>query len=72
MIYLAKSRKFAEKHVRNVTICVTVLITSLITFGYLNVPTKLTGIEVAWGNTEVTVGYTVELKMVAIPSDAEL
>ena len=72
MIYLAKSRKFAKKRARNVTICVTVLITSLITFGYLNVPTKLTGIEVAWGNTEVTVGDAVELKMVAIPSDAEL
>ena len=72
MIYLAKSKKFAEKRARNVTICAAILITSLITFGYLNAPTKLSGIEVTWGNTEATVGDTIELEVAAIPSDAKL
>ena len=72
MIYFIKSKKFAGKRTKNVSISAIVLATSLAAFIYLNAPTKLTGIEVAWGNTEVTVGDTVELEMVAIPSDAEL
>lgn len=72
LIYCIKSKKYEAYKRRNVAICIVVIITSLMTFGWLNAPSELESISADWEQTEFDVTETTEVSIRTTPSDAEI
>lgn len=72
LIYFIKSKKFEDYRKRNVIICSFVLVTSLLTFGWLNLPKELESISVDWGTSEFDISETVEVKITPYPDEADI
>lgn len=72
LIYFIKSKKFENYRKRNVIICSFVLVTSLLTFGWLNLPKELESISVDWGSSEFDISETVEVEISPYPDEADI
>lgn len=72
LIYCLLSKKFRQYRVRNSAICIAVIVTSFLVFGWLNAPAELDGISVDWGKTEFYAGEEAEIQVNPEPSDAEI
>ena len=72
LIYCLLSKKFRQYRVRNSAICIAVIVTSFLVFGWLNSPAELDGISVDWGKTEFYAGEEAEIQVNPEPSDAEI
>lgn len=72
IIYFAIKKDISGNKMRNIVISVAILITSLIVFVWLNLPSSLTSIYADWGKTEFDISETVEVKIAPTPSDAEI
>ena len=69
---LYQKQKYEAYKRRNVAICIVVIITSLMTFGWLNAPSELESISADWEQTEFDVTETTEVSIRTTPSDAEI
>ena len=72
LIYCLLSKKFRQYRIRNSVICITVIITSFLVFGWLNAPAQLDSISVDWGKTEFYKGEEAEIQVNPQTFDAEI
>ncbi len=72
LIYCLLSKKFRQYRIRNSVICITVIITSFLVFGWLNAPAQLDSISVDWGKTEFYTGEEAEIQVNPQTFDAEI
>lgn len=67
---------FAKKDLpnrkRNLIISAAIVVTSLITFGWINSTPDLTGISVEWSSSEYDIGDTFELKISPVREGAKI